>query len=184
MRLTATVDSANKRESTSFCSWSRSVRNSAISRWNASDSIASRASLKTRIFRWVENGETLRLTQNGKTIICTMDNSVLLVVSRLSSYSSSILSTTSRKTDQSNYSWKNGNNIRSSADSKWQACRQIMTSRPRRTVDQQTRWTRKIPVWLQSVKVNLEDLERHVLAHSSERANSDSEGDASKVEAQ
>ena len=31
-RLTATWDSANKRVSTSFCSWSRSVRNSAITR--------------------------------------------------------------------------------------------------------------------------------------------------------
>ena len=41
MRLTATRSSANKRASTSFCSWSRSVRNSAITRWNASDSIAS-----------------------------------------------------------------------------------------------------------------------------------------------
>ena len=34
-------DSANKLVSTSFCSWSRSVRNSAITRWNASDSVAS-----------------------------------------------------------------------------------------------------------------------------------------------
>ena len=41
-----------------------------------------------------------------------------------------------------------------------------------------------ILVWLQPFAVNLEDLEAHVLAHSSERANSDSEGDASKVETQ
>ena len=41
-----------------------------------------------------------------------------------------------------------------------------------------------ISVWLQPFTVNLEDLEAHVLAHSSERANSDSEGDATKVEAQ
>ena len=39
-----------------------------------------------------------------------------------------------------------------------------------------------ILVWLQPFTVNLEDLEAHVLAHSSERENSDSEGDASKVE--
>ena len=44
--------------------------------------------------------------------------------------------------------------------------------------------TQGIPVWLQSVTVNLEDLEAHVLAHSSERANSDLEGEASKVETQ
>ena len=54
-RLTATGDNANKRVSTSFCSWSRYVRNSAITRWNASDSIASSVLLKTRTFIWVEN---------------------------------------------------------------------------------------------------------------------------------
>ena len=82
--------SANKRVSTSFCSWSRSVRNSAMTLWNASDSIASSALHKTRIFTWVENGVTPQLDQNGKTNTCTVDNSVLLVVSRLSSYSSTI----------------------------------------------------------------------------------------------
>ena len=40
MRLTVTGSSANKRVSTSSCSWSRSVRNSASTRWNASDSFA------------------------------------------------------------------------------------------------------------------------------------------------
>ena len=38
-----------------------------------------------------------------------------------------------------------------------------------------------ISVWLQPFTAHLEDLEAHVLAHSSERANSDSEGDASIV---
>ena len=41
MRLIATRDSANERVSTSFCSWSRSVRNSATTRWNACGSFAS-----------------------------------------------------------------------------------------------------------------------------------------------
>ena len=41
--------------------------------------------------------------------------------------------------------------------------------------------TQSIPDWLQLFTDNLEDLETHVLAHSSERENSDSEGDASKV---
>ena len=41
-----------------------------------------------------------------------------------------------------------------------------------------------ILVWLQPFTVNLEDLEMYALAHSSERENSDSEGDASKVETQ
>ena len=44
--------------------------------------------------------------------------------------------------------------------------------------------TQGIPVWLQPFTVNLEDLEAPVLAHSFERGNSDSEGDASKVETQ
>ena len=44
--------------------------------------------------------------------------------------------------------------------------------------------TQGILVWLQPIAVNLEDLETLVLAHSSERENSDSEGDASKVETQ
>ena len=38
--------------------------------------------------------------------------------------------------------------------------------------------------WLQPFTENLEDLETHVPAHSSEREISDSEGDASKVETQ
>ena len=87
-RLTATEDSANKRVSTSFCSRFRSVRNSATTRWNASDSIALSALLQTRIFIWVENGETPQLAQNEKIMTWKMDNSVLLVASRLSSYSS------------------------------------------------------------------------------------------------
>ena len=44
--------------------------------------------------------------------------------------------------------------------------------------------TQCIPDWLHPFTVNLEDLEAHVLAHSSERENSDSEGDASKVVSQ
>ena len=41
--------------------------------------------------------------------------------------------------------------------------------------------THSIPDWLQPFTENLEDLETHVPAHSSEREISDSEGDASKV---
>ena len=44
--------------------------------------------------------------------------------------------------------------------------------------------TQGIPDWLQLFTANLEDLETHVPAHSSEREISDSEGDASKVETQ
>ena len=56
-------------------------------------------------YEW-DNDETPQLAHNGKSITCIMDNSVLLVVPRLSSYSSSRLSSTSRPTDQSNYSRK------------------------------------------------------------------------------
>ena len=44
--------------------------------------------------------------------------------------------------------------------------------------------TQGILVWLQPFTVDVEDLEAHVLAHSSERVFPDSEGDASKVETQ
>ena len=44
--------------------------------------------------------------------------------------------------------------------------------------------TQGIPFWLQPFTGNLENLEAHVLSHSSERENSDSEGDTSKVETQ
>ena len=44
--------------------------------------------------------------------------------------------------------------------------------------------TRGIPVWLQPFTVNRKDLEAHVLAHYPERANSDSDDEASKVETQ
>ena len=42
--------------------------------------------------------------------------------------------------------------------------------------------TQGIPDWLQPFTANLDDLETHVPAHSSEREISDSEGVASKVE--
>ena len=44
--------------------------------------------------------------------------------------------------------------------------------------------TQGILVWLHPFTVDQEDLETHVLAHSCKRENSDSEGDASKVETQ
>ena len=44
--------------------------------------------------------------------------------------------------------------------------------------------TKSILVWSQPFTITLEDLEAHVLAHSSERENSDSESNASKVERQ
>ena len=101
MRLTATGSSANKRVCTSVCSWFQSVQ--LLDETPAILLLHQLCSKREYSYEW-NNGETLRLTKNGKAITCTMDNSVLLVVSRLSSYSSSILSLTTRSTDQSTYS--------------------------------------------------------------------------------
>ena len=97
--------SANKRGSTSFRSWSRSVRHSAITRRNASRfyRLVSFAQ-NTDIRMSGKNGETPRLTQNGKTITCTMDYFVLRVVPGLSPSSSSSSASTSIPKDQSNSS--------------------------------------------------------------------------------
>ena len=51
-----------------------------------------------------KTAKTPRLTRNGKTITCTMDNFVPLVVPGLSSSSSSSSASTSRPKDQSNSS--------------------------------------------------------------------------------
>ena len=87
----------------------------------------------------------------GRTITCTMDNSVLLVVSRLSSCSSSIsLSSPSRSKDQYNYSRKSGTHhqiqcrLEVTSMHVGNRCWQIVTIRPRWTVIQRTRWTSKI----------------------------------------
>ena len=127
--------------------------------------------------------------KNGKRITCTMDNSVLLVVSRLSSYSSSSLSSTSRSTGQFNYSRKLGtlsDTVTTRSDK--HACGKPMLTdhdkqatgnhEPANEMNTEDP-TQGILVWFQPSTVNLEDLETHVPAHPSER-----EGDASKVETQ
>ena len=143
----------------------------------------------------MENGESPQLAKmDGKTITCIMDNSVLLVASRLSSYPSSRLSSTSRSTDQCNFSRELGtlsDPVTTRSDN--HACGKPMLTDPdkqatgnREPANEMNKEdpTQGIPVWLQPFTVNLEDLETHVLAHSSAREKSDSEGDASKVETQ
>ena len=115
-------------------------------------------------------------------------------IKTVSSYSSSILSSTSRSTDQSNYSRQLGTLLDPvTTRSDKHACgKPMLTDQDkqatgnREPVNEMNKEdpTQGIPVWLQPFIVNLEDLEAHVLAHSSERENSDSEGDASKVETQ
>ena len=70
------------------------------------------------------------------------------------------------------------------ANKSWQArLKKPWTSTQKDEMDKEDP-TQSIPDWLQPFTVDLEDLETHVLAHSSERENSDSEGDATKVERQ
>ena len=178
-----------------FVHWFRLVRNSAITRWNASGSFASCALLETRISLWVaKKGETPQLANNWKSITRFLDNLSYQDCHLLQQqFVCNIEIKGSVKLLQ-----KIGTIIRSSPDSKWQACMRETdadrswqaghgkpwTSRRKKKTDEmyQEDPTQGIPDWLQPFTVNLEDLEMHVLAHSCERVNSDSEGDASKVE--
>ena len=144
-------------------------------------------------------GETPRLTKNGRTITCTMDNLVPLVVPGLSSFSSSIFSSTSRSTDQSNYSrkWRTPSDPVTARSDNHACGKQMLTDPDKQATRNREPAYKKFldetdkgdPTqgsldWLQPFTDNLEDLETHVPAHSSVRENSDSEGDASKVERQ
>ena len=125
-------------------------------------------------YEW-KNGETPQLTKDGKTITCTMDNFVPLVVPGLSSPSSSRSSaSTSRSTDQSNYS--DPKKTRSAKH----ACGKPLQTNPdqpasgsRGSANTEDETDKEdslqgIPDWLQPFTDNLEDLEAHVPAHSSE----------------
>ena len=145
---------------------------------------------------WV-SGQKPRLTKDVKTITLKMNNFVPLVVPGLSSSTCSSSASTSRPKDQSNSS---GESETSSAPvttrSDMHACGKPMLTDhdkqatgnrgPAHKEDEMNKEdpTQGIPVWLQPFTVNLEDLETHVPAHTSEREISDSEGDASKVEIQ
>ena len=121
-RLTATVSSANKWRSNSylFMIWICSQQcNCSMKRhrFYCFTSFAHNADIRMSEKR---QNSAAEVDRKWKSTTCITDNLVLLVVSRLSSYSSSILSSTSRSKDQSNYS-KTGNTIRSGNNSKWQA---------------------------------------------------------------
>ena len=128
-----------------------------------------------------------------------MENLLPLVVPGLSSYFSSSLSSISRSTGQSNYFRKLGtlsDPVTSRSDK--YVCGKSMLKDPGKQatgnhepaynffLDETEKEdpTQGILDWLQPFTDNLEDLETHVLADSSERENSGSEGDASKVETQ
>ena len=178
---------------TSVCSRSRSVRHSAITRWTqAVLSLGKLCSEHGCSYEW-KNGETPRLTKNGTTITCIMDNFVPLVVPGLSSSSSSSSASTSRPKNQSKSSGESEASTdpmttRRAKHACGNRCRQTLIRKPRvaRTENEMDEEDPKqgIPDGLQPFTENLEDLETHVPAHPSEREISDSEGDASKVETQ
>ena len=117
----------------------------------------------------MEIGETPQLAQNGKSVTCTKDNLVPLVVSRLSSCSSSSLSSTSRSTDQSDCFRKLGTVLDPvTTRSDKHACgkpmltdhdKQATGDREPANETNKEDPTQGIPVWLQPFTVNLEDLE-------------------------
>ena len=125
-----------------------------------------------------------------------MDYFVHLVVPGLSSPSSSSSASTSRPKDQSKSSGESeastdpmttrrAKHGKTDANKSWQASLAkpwFSTQKTRRTKGGIQ--TQGIPDWLQPFTADLEDLETHVPALSSEREISDSEGDASKVETQ
>ena len=83
-------ESTNKRGRTSFCSWFRSVRDSdddsmKRQRFFKGGSVASYTLLKTRIFIRAEKVKLHNCGNNWKSITCTIDNFVLLVILGLSS---------------------------------------------------------------------------------------------------
>ena len=144
-----------------------------------------------------KKGETPQLANNWKSITRFLDNFVLLVVPGLSSLPAAVClqHRDQRISKISSENWdyyQIQSRLEVTSMHAGNRCWQILTSRPRETVNQQTKKktdemyqedpTQGIPDWLQPFTVNLEDLEMHVLAHSCERVNSDSEGDASKVE--
>ena len=75
---------ATPRGSTRVRSRSQSVRNLAITRWNACSPIAWQALRRPRILLWGVSGQKPRLTKDGKSIICKTDNFVPLVVPGIS----------------------------------------------------------------------------------------------------
>ena len=170
---------ANKRGRTSYCSRFRSVRNNATARWNASGSIASYTLLETRILIWVNNGETPRLANGGESISCTMDNFVLLVVPRLSSIPAAVClqhqdQQISKIISEMWYHYQIQPRLEVTSMHAWHRCWQILTSRPRETVNQQTKNfsdemykedpTQDILDWLQPFTLNLEDL-KYMCSH-------------------
>ena len=124
-----------------------------------------------------KNGETPQLTKDGRTITCTMDNFVPLVVPGLSSSASSSSASTSRPKDQSNSSCESETTSDPVTTRRpKRACGKPMQTNPdmqasgsrglAHTEDETDKEdpTSGIPDWLQPFTSNLEDL-RHMCPH-------------------
>ena len=159
---------------------------------------------RQRFCCFISFAQNADIHMSGKRRNSTIDQKMgrQLLVPRTTQYfmlyqdlsSSSRLSSTTRSTDQSNYSKKLG--TLSDPVTTWSdkhACGKPMLTdhdkqatgnrEPANEMNKEDP-TQGIPVWWQPFTFYLEDLEAHVLAHSSEREISDSEGEASKVETQ
>ena len=131
-------------------------------------------------FEW-KNGKTPRLTTNGKSITCTMDNFVLLAVPGLSSIPAAVClqhrdQRISEIIPENRDCYQNQSRSEVTSMHARNRCWQILTSRPQDTVNQhtkkfQTECTRRIQ--RKAFPIGY--------AHSSEREISEAEGDASKV---
>ena len=127
----------------------------------------------------------------GSQLLVQWTNSEPLVVSRLSIKSQQQCVFFIQSNGSVQLFQKIGTMIRSSNDSKWQACmRETDADRSRQAGhgepwtskrDEQGRSNARHSCLVTALHSNLEDLEAHVLAHSCERVKSDSEGEASKV---
>ena len=143
---------------------------------------------------WI-TGQQPQLTKHGHKITCKTDIYAPLVVPGLSSSSGSSSSSTSRPQDQSQNSGESasassdpvtnrrdkpavGNRMPTDPDKPAAGNRKQDTQDEKDTEDP----TQEVPEWLQNFTANLEDLEKHVPTHVSERENSDSEASTKVVD--
>ena len=139
---------------------------------------------QTGIFISVENGETPRLANNGKSTTCTVDNFVLLVVPGLSSVPAAVClqhrdQRISKIIPEIWDCYQIQSRLEVISMHAGNRCWKILTSRPPETMQGGSNARHS---WFDTA-LHSSSLGPgvHVFAHSSERVNSDSEGDASKV---
>ena len=165
-----------------FCSWSRSVRNSAITRWtSASPLLHQLCSKRGYSFEW-KAAKLHDWSKMGRQLLVQWTTQYFSLYQDCHHIPEAVCL---QHRDQriSPLFQKIGNMIIPSNDLKWQACM--------RETDADRSWQAGHGEPWTSRRDRTRGIQRkafligaHVLAHSSERAISDSEGDASKVETQ